>query len=123
MRRTRGSLYFAAGYLYFGGAGFLLVPSVMLDILFAEGIYSHTTLRLAGALMLSLAILLTGIIENSLEVFYTRVIAAETPAIACLAYLYWNSLDRMWLIAFLVTFAGWLYSLLTLFLDRRHVHS
>lgn len=119
MRRTRGSLYFAAGYLYFGGTGFLLAPSMMLDILFAEGIYSHTTLRLAGALMLSLAIVVSAVIERSLEALYARVIGAEVPSIACLAYLYWDSLDRMWLIAFVLTFAGWLYSLAAYFLDRR----
>lgn len=119
MEQTRRSLYFAAGYLYFGGAGFLLVPSAMLDILFAEGIYSSVTLRLLGALMLALGIVVSGVIEKSAEAFYPRMLYAQVPALLCLGYIYWDSLDRMWLIVLIVTLAGWLYSLAAVLFDCR----
>lgn len=119
MEQTRRSLYFAAGYLYFGGVGFLLVPAVMLDILFAEGIYSHVTLRMMGALMLSLGMLVSGVIEKGAEAFYVKVLQAEIPALIGLAYVYWDSLDRMWLIALVVTLAGWFYSFGAFVLERR----
>lgn len=122
MEQTRRSLYYAAGYLYFGGAGFLLVPSVMLDILFAEGIYSHVTLRMMGALMLALGIVVSGVIEKGVEALYLQLLYAELPALVCLAYVYWDSLDRMWLIALAVTLAGWFYSFAALLLDRRRLH-
>lgn len=123
MERTRRSFYFAAGYLYFGGAGFLLAPSVMLDILFAEGIYSSITLRMLGALMLSLGMVVSGCIEKSVESLYRQLLYAEIPAIACLAYISWDSLDRMWLIALVITLAGWLYSVGAYLVDRRYSHS
>lgn len=123
MERTRRSLYFAAGYLYFGGAGFLLAPSIMLDILFAEGIYSSVTLRLVGALMVALAMIVSGVIEKGIETLYRQLLYAQLPAVACLAYIYWDSLDRMWLIALLVTGAGCVYSFGSYLMDRRGTRS
>lgn len=119
MEQTRRSLYFVAGYLYFGGVGFLMVPSVMLDVLFAEGIYSSVTLRLMGALMLALGIVVSGVIEKSAEAFYPRMLYAQIPALLCLGYIYWDSLDRMWLIVLIVTLAGWLCSLAVYLVERR----
>ncbi len=121
MERTRRSLYFAAGYLFFGGTGFLLAPGLMLDVLFAEGIYSSVTLRLLGALMLALGIVVSGVIEKGAESLYLRMLYAEIPVVACLGYVYWDSLDLIWLIALTVTLAGWLYTAAAYLLDRRRV--
>lgn len=121
MERTRKSLYYAAGYLYFGGTGFLLAPSVMLDIFFAEGIYSSVTLRMLGALMLSAGIVVSKVIERSMEALYVQFIYARIPVLLCLGYVYWDSLDRMWLMILVVVLVGWLYSLCALLLDRRAV--
>lgn len=119
MERTRKSLYYAAGYLYFGGAGFLLAPGVMLDLLFAEGIYSNVTLRMMGALLLALGIVVSGVIERRAEALYVQFVYARIPVLLCLAYVYWDSLDRMWLILFVLVLSGWLYSSVALLLDRR----
>lgn len=119
MERTRRSLYYVAGYLYFGGAGMLLAPSLVLAVLFAEGIYSEISLRVIGALMLSLAIVVTGVIEFRAEQLYLQLIYALVPAILGLAYVYWDSLDRMWLISLLIVLAGWFLSVGAFLLDRR----
>ena len=119
MERTRKSFYYAAGYLYFGGAGFLLYPPMMLAVLFSEGIYSEVALRMIGAMMLSLAILFTGIIEREAEVVYRHAILAGIPAVLALAFVYWYSLDRMWLIALILVLGGWLVSVFSYMLDRR----
>jgi hypothetical protein len=108
MHRTRGCLYFAAGYLYLGGAGFLVLPSMMLTVLFAEGIYSMVTLRLLGAVMIAMGILLSGVIEQKTEVLYRYAINAMVPLWLALAYLYLESEDRMWAILLVPVFAGWL---------------
>jgi hypothetical protein len=118
MERTRKSLYYAAGYLYFGGAGFLLVPSMMLDIFFAEGIYSSVTLRMIGALMLSAGIVVSKVIEHGIEALYVQYLYARIPVLLCLGYVYWDSLDRMWLMILVVVLVGWLYSLGAFLLDR-----
>lgn len=119
MERTRKSFYFAAGYLYLGGAGFLLYPPAMLAILFAEGIYSEVTLRMIGAMMLTLAVLLSGIIEREADMLCRQVILAGIPAVVALAFVYWDSLDRMWLIALIFVLGGWLASVFSYMLDRR----
>ena len=119
MERTRKSLYYVAGYLYFGGAGFLLYPPLMLDLFFAEGIYSEVTLRVIGALMLTLAILITGIIERRAETLYRQTILARIPAILCLGFVYWYSLDQMWLFILVIVTVGWLISVISYAADRR----
>jgi hypothetical protein len=111
MRRTRGSFYYLAGYLYFIGGGFLLAPSAMLFLLMAEGIYSMVTLRLMGALMLTSAILLTGVIEQSAEGLYRQVLRAQAPWVLVLGYVYYDSLDRLWALLLGISCAGWLASL------------
>lgn len=119
MQRTRGSFYYLAGYLYFGGAGFLLAPSMMLFLLMAEGIYSMVTLRLLGAAMLALAILVSAVIERSLEVLYRQLLLAQIPPILGLAYVYYESLDLMWAIALGIVLAGWLATLVCYIKERR----
>lgn len=97
----------------------LLAPSLVLAVLFAEGIYSEISLRVIGALMLSLAIVVTGVIEFRVEQLYLQLIYALVPAILGLAYVYWDSLDRMWLISLLIVLAGWFVSVGAFLLDRR----
>jgi hypothetical protein len=97
----------------------LLAPSLVLAVLFAEGIYSEISLRVIGALMLSLAIVVTGVIEFRAEQLYLQLIYALVPAILGLAYVYWDSLDRMWLISLLIVLAGWFLSVGAFLLDRR----
>ncbi|MCW5965150.1 MAG: hypothetical protein KIT83_14015 [Bryobacterales bacterium] len=121
MRRTRGSLYYVAGYLYFGGAGFLLFPSAVLSLFFAEGIYSMVTLRLLGGVMLGLAILISAIIEQSMIPMYRQTLFARVPVIGTLAYVYYDSLDRMWAILLGIVVAGWLATLICYWQDLREV--
>lgn len=101
----------------------LLSPSLVLAVLFAEGIYSEISLRVIGALMLSLAIVVTGVIEFRAEQLYLQLIYALVPAIFGLAYVYWDSLDRMWLISLLIVLAGWFFSVGAFLLDRRKATS
>jgi hypothetical protein len=112
-------LYFAAGYLYLGGAGFLLLPSMMLAVFFAEGIYSMVTLRLLGAVMLGMAIALSGVIELRTEQLYRYAIAAQVPLWLALGYVYYDSLDRMWAILVVPVFLGWLAGFVTHRLEQR----
>lgn len=119
MRRTQGSLYFAAGYLYFGGAGFLLFPSAMLSLFFAEGIYSMVTLRLLGGVMLGSAILVSAIIEQAIIPLYRQTLFARLPMIGALSYVYYDSLDRMWAILLGIVVAGWLATLICYWRDLR----
>lgn len=119
MQRTRGSLYYPAAYLYFGGAGFLILPPMMLAIFFAEGIYSMVTLRLLGAVMLALGMVLSGIIEQSIVGLYRHMIRAQVPVLLALAYVYFDSLDRMWAILFVIVLAGWVGSVICYRLEMR----
>ncbi|MCU0227360.1 MAG: hypothetical protein MUF01_06940 [Bryobacterales bacterium] len=119
MRRTRGSLYFTAGYLYFGGAGFLLAPQAMLMIFLAEGIYSMVTLRLLGAVMLGMAMLVSAIIEQATASLYRQVWLATIPMVAALGYVYYDSLDRMWALLLTLVAAGSFSTWLCLHLDGR----
>jgi len=108
-----------AGYLYFGGAGFLLLPSVMVKVFLAEGIYSMLTLRLLGGVMLAMGMLVSAMIEQRVEGLFRQTIMACIPMLIALAYVYYDSLDRMWAILLGIVLGGWLASILCYWQDRR----
>jgi hypothetical protein len=62
MHRTRLSLFYLAGYLTFAGLALLLVPSFALKLLLSNGDYGDVFPRLAGMLLLGLAMVVFGIV-------------------------------------------------------------
>lgn len=72
------------------------------------------TLRLLGAVMLAMGILISAIIEHAITSLYRQTMLAIVPVMAALAYVYYDSLDRMWAVMLALVAAGWLGTLVCL---------
>ncbi len=106
MNRTRLSLYYLAGYLTFAGLALLLVPSLALKLLLSNGDYGETFPRLAGMLLIGLAILITQIIRHRIEVLYPTTLVVRLFFLVVFAYLFLSSNDPFFLVVFGIVLLG-----------------
>ena len=106
MNRTRLSLFYLAGYLTFAGLALLLVPSFALKLLLSNGDYGDVFPRLAGMLLLGLAILVTQIIRHRVEVLYPTTLMVRLFFLVVFAYLFLSSDDPFFLVVFGIVLVG-----------------
>jgi thiol:disulfide interchange protein len=106
VNRTRLSLYYLAGYLTFAGLALLLVPSFALKLLLSNGDYGETFPRLAGMLLIGLAILVTQIIRHRIEVLYPTTLVVRLFFLVVFAYLFLSSSDPFFLVVFGIVLLG-----------------
>jgi hypothetical protein len=106
MNRTRLSLFYLAGYLTFAGLALLLVPTFALKLLLSNGDYGEVFPRLAGMLLLGLAILVTQIIRHRIEVLYPTTLVVRLFFLVVLAYLFLSSSDPFFLVVFGIVLLG-----------------
>jgi thiol:disulfide interchange protein len=106
MTRTRLSLFYLAGYLTFAGLALLLVPSFALKLLLSNGDYGEVFPRLAGMLLLGLAILVTQIIRHRIEVLYPTTLVVRLFFLVVFAYLFLSSSDPFFLVVFGIVLLG-----------------
>ncbi len=106
MNRTRLSLYYLAGYLTFAGLALLLVPTFALQLLLSNGDYGEVFPRVAGMLLLGLAILVTQIIRHRVEVLYPTTLVVRLFFLVVFAYLYLSSNDPFFLVVFGIVALG-----------------
>jgi hypothetical protein len=106
VNRTRLSLYYLAGYLTFAGLALLLVPTFALKLLLSNGDYGEVFPRLAGMLLVGLAILITQIIRHRVEVLYPTTLVVRLFFLVVFAYLYLTSSDPFFLVVFGIVALG-----------------
>jgi thiol:disulfide interchange protein len=106
MNRTRLSLYYLAGYLTFAGLALLLVPTFALKLLLSNGDYGDVFPRMAGMLLLGLAILISQIIRHRVEVLYPTTLVVRVFFLVVFAYLYLSSSDPFFLVVFGIVALG-----------------
>jgi hypothetical protein len=106
MNRTRLSLYYLAGYLTFAGLALLLVPTFALKLLLSNGDYGEVFPRLAGMLLVGLAILVTQIIRHRVELLYSTTLVVRLFFLVVFAYLYLSSSDPFFLVVFVIVAVG-----------------
>jgi thiol:disulfide interchange protein len=106
VNRTRLSLYYLAGYLTFAGLALLLVPTFALKLLLSNGDYGEVFPRVAGMLLVGLAILITQIIRHRVEVLYPTTLVVRLFFLVVFAYLYLTSSDPFFLVVFGIVALG-----------------
>jgi hypothetical protein len=119
MKRTRLSLFYLAGYLWFAGLALLLVPTFALQLLFSNGEYGDVLPRLAGMLLLGLAILITQIIRHRVEVLYPTTLVVRVFFLLVLGYLYLTSGDPFFLVVFGIVALGVVFTGYSYLSERR----
>ena len=119
MTRTRLSLFYLVGYLTLAGLALLLVPTFALDLLLSNGSYGEVFPRLAGMLLLGLAVLVTQIIRHRIEVLYPTTLLVRLFFLVVLAYLFVSSSDPFFLVVFGIVALGVLFTGYS-YLTERH---
>jgi hypothetical protein len=119
MKRTRLSLFYLAGYLWFAGLALLLVPTFALQLLFSNGEYGDVLPRLAGMQLLGLAILITQIIRHRVEVLYPTTLVVRVFFLLVLGYLYLTSGDPFFLVVFGIVALGVVFTGYSYLSERR----
>jgi len=119
MDRTRLSLFYLAGYLTFAGLALLLVPTFALRLLLSNGDYGEVFPRLAGMLLLGLAVLVAQIIRHRLEVLYATTLLVRLFFLVTLASLFAISGDPFFLVVFAIVAVGVLLTGYSYLAERR----
>jgi hypothetical protein len=110
VNRTRLSLFYLAGYLTFAGLALLLVPTFALKLLFSNGDYGDVFPRLAGMLLLGLAVLIVQIIRHRVKALYPTTLAVRVFFLVVLAYLFVSSADPFFLVVFGIVALGVIFT-------------
>ena len=119
MRRTRLSLFYLGTYLPIAGLALLFVPDFATKLLLSNRTYDEVFVRLAGAVLLALGILVIQIIRYRVEVLYSTTLAVRLGLLVVLLWLYALSSDPFFLVLFVVVGVGVVLTGTSYYLDRR----
>ena len=92
--------------LTFAGLALLLVPTFALKLLLSNGDYGEVFPRVAGMLLVGLAILITQIIRHRVEVLYPTTLVVRVFFLVVFASLYLTSSDPFFLVVFGIVALG-----------------
>jgi hypothetical protein len=114
LERTRRSLFYLVGYLFLSGLALLLFPAQTMRLLLSNGHYDDVFPRVAGLLLIGLALVIAGIIRHRMEVLYPLTLLPR--AVFCLGFIvfYLYTRDPFFLVLLAVvgfgaTFTGLTY--------------
>ena len=119
MRRTHLSLYYLVSYLTVAGLALFLVPTFALKLLLSNGDYGEVFPRLAGMLLLGLAMLVFRIIQLRIEALYTTTLAVRVFFLGGFVFLFAISGDPFFLVVFGIVAVGVLLTGLSYRRDRQ----
>lgn len=119
MRWTRLSFFYLIGYLSVGGLGLLVAPELALRLLGATASYPAALVRLLGAFMVALALLVGQIVRYRVEVLYPTTLMVRVVLLGTIVGLYFESHDPLFLVLSGIVALGMLLTTASLLTDRR----
>ena len=119
MRWTRLSFFYLIGYLSVGGLGLLVAPDLALRLLGATASYPAVLVRLLGAFMVALALLVGQIVRYRVEVLYPTTLMVRIVLLGTIVGLYFASRDPLFLVLSGIVALGMLLTTAGLLTDRR----
>jgi uncharacterized protein YjeT (DUF2065 family) len=120
MRWTRLSFFYLIGYLSVGGLGLLVAPELALRLLCATASYPAVLVRLLGAFMVALALLVGQIVRYRVEVLYPTTLMVRIVLLGTIVGLYFfASRDPLFLVLSGIVALGMLLTTAGLLTDRR----
>jgi uncharacterized protein YjeT (DUF2065 family) len=119
MRWTRLSFFYLIGYLSVGGLGLLVAPELALRLLGATASYPAVLVRLLGAFMVALALLVGQIVRYRVEVLYPTTLIVRIVLLGMIVGLYFESRDPLFLVLSGIVALGMLLTTAGLLTDRR----
>jgi hypothetical protein len=118
MHRTHRSLYYLVSYLSVAGLALFLAPDFALKLLLSNGDYGNVFPRLAGMVLIGLAILVAQIIRLRLEALYTTTLAIRGFFLVGLAFFFAISGDPFFLVVFAIVAVGVVFTGYSYLQDR-----
>ncbi|MEX0629546.1 MAG: hypothetical protein WEE67_03805 [Chloroflexota bacterium] len=119
MNRTRLSLYYLVSYLAVAGLALFLVPSFALPLLLSNGDYGDVFPRLAGMVLIGLAILVGQIIRLRIEALYTTTLGVRVFFLFGLSFLFAISGDPFFLVVLGIVAVGVILTAYSYLRDRQ----
>lgn len=119
MRWTRLSFFYLTGYLSLGGLGLLFTPTLALRVLGATGSYPPALVRLLGALLLALGMLVAQIVRHRVEALYATTLIVRVVLAATLVAAYLASRDPLFLVLTGIVGLGMILTATGFLADRR----
>lgn len=121
MKYTRISLFYLMGYLLLGGFGLLFFPNAMLNILYSNGEYSDMMVRLIGAFMIALGLVVSRTIQLRLVVLYSLTLVVRIFLVSVIGSFYLIYKDPMLLVLFVIVIIGVLLTSISYMVDNKRV--
>lgn len=97
VRWTRRSFAYLIGYLALGGAAMLIAPDVSFRLLGAARDYPLPMIRLVGAFLIALAVIVIQIARLRIEALYATTLVVRLPIVCVTIGLYIASRDPVFL--------------------------
>lgn len=119
MNKTRMSLFYLAGYTWFGGAGFLFFPQLSLKMFFATGEYENLMVRMVGMFMIAIAIIITQLIRHHADVLYPTTLMVRATILTCMTVFYFTYGDPLLLVLLAIVGLGFVLTGTAYILDKR----
>lgn len=119
MRRTRLSLYYLVSYLTVAGLALFLVPSFALPLLLSNGDYGDVFPRLAGMVLIGLAIMVGQIVRLRIEALYPTTLIIRIFFLFGFSFLFAISGDPFFLVVFGIVAIGVVWTGYSYFRDRQ----
>ena len=119
MTWTRVSFFYLLGYLTFGGLGLLAAPSVVMPMMLSNNHYGEVMPRLAGSLMLALAIIVLQIIRLRAEILYPTTLIVRGYLSVCLVGFYLAFRDPLFLVILGIVALGMSFTVAGFVTDRK----
>lgn len=119
MNKTRRSLFYLTGYLFIGGVGFLFWPEAMLIIFLSSGTYSDLMLRIVGAFLLALFIVIVQIIRIRAVELYLTTLVVRAWLLTAFAVFYAIYGNPMLIVLLAIVGLGFLMTLTSYIVDRK----
>ena len=119
MHRTHLSLYYLVSYLTVAGLALFLAPGFALPLLLSNGDYGNVLPRLAGMLLLGLAILVGQIVRLRIEALYATTLAVRLFFLVSFVFLFAISGDPFFLVVFGIVAVGVILTGVSYLRDRQ----
>jgi uncharacterized protein YjeT (DUF2065 family) len=119
MRWTRLSFLYLMGYLISGGIALLAIPLAAIQLIGSDTVYPPAILRLAGALMLGLGLVIADIARQGIAAMYASTLVVRTVLLTVILGLFFSTRDPMFLTLAAIVTLGMILTGLGLVLDRQ----
>jgi len=121
MNKTRMSLFYLAGYLWFGGIGLLFAPALAAKLLLSNTEYSTVMLQALGMFMIGLGIIVVQIIRLNVIALYPTTLIARVFFCVCLLFFYFTTRNPFFIVLFGIVVVGLLLTGSIFLSERRTV--